>query len=79
MQFTRRVQYCTAEKSLQRNLDVEMQQYVTMQEILTPSPEISTELLHQSDLYLRMNFSLSTLNLKHPQCEQRTCSELVLA
>lgn len=56
-----------------------MQQYVTMQEILTPSPEISTELLRQSDLYLKMNFSLSTLNLKHPQCEQRTCSELVLA
>lgn len=70
MQFTRRVQYCTAEKSLQRNVDVEMQQYATMLEILTPSPEISTELLHQSDLYLRMNFSLSTLNLKYPHCEQ---------
>lgn len=50
MQFTRRVQHCTAEKNVQRNVDVEVQQYITIREILTPSPEISTELLHQSDL-----------------------------
>lgn len=31
-------------------MDVEVQQYITIREILTPSPEISTELLHQSDL-----------------------------